>query len=127
MQEKIWGRKMEKITEKDIAEAKDEFEEKEIVDDEFKDDFIKKFKEIHTNNIVLAELFLKSYDYIKNFTKFKIEDKDIENLRKELYEYGSGRDYGCSFVMERIRRLVEKNRDKKIEIILLFKKIIQEE
>lgn len=123
------------LKELDIVKIKEKLGEKELIDDDEKEKIDELRKDFQVNSISFAKLFLKCYHFFDSnsdlLKEFKIGlnfyDKDIEDLRKELENYGSGADFGSSYVLERIRMIMDKNREEKVELINLLFKILREE
>lgn len=98
-------------------------------------------RNVYGNDIKLALIFSKCLNLIylnasliRNETKdFSIKLSqiaqiyDIQELRRITYSYGDGEDYGDYIFQERIRDIVENNRNKIVELINIFTKIFGDE
>ena len=115
------------------AFIKEIFEEKEIIDE----DELKRLKELRSkcglNSIVFGELYLNCFGYFSNnlhlfesegyFNNLKsvINEFDkVEELRNLFENYGNGEEWGAHYTGEKIKYLVNKDRNKLNKLVNLF-------
>jgi hypothetical protein len=128
-----------KFSDEEIDSLKTIFSDKEIIEQE-KFDELKKLKE-SMNEVNLGILFRDCFNILEiNCECFKDEEKDyskklnlflksfdVNEIRSLLRDYGNGKEYGDYLIERNIKRIVEANRDKYLELINFFFKIGSDE
>lgn len=116
----------------EISGMKSIAEEREFVIEEDKKE-IKKFKTYFSeNDLILAKLFIKAYDYflvnvyafplekLKEYLDFYKDNYNVEILREHLNEYHDGNTLGDFNKLGYIKTRVAMSRDAYLELIKLF-------
>lgn len=137
---KVVQKEEEKISNEDISYLKTFFEEKELIEDNEMENLKKYYKEIGRNSIILAKLFLTSYDYLvttmyslnneeitDRLRKYFLNFTEITYLRELLEDYGDGEDIGCYYIANKIKRYVIAQRPEMVHLINVFFSVFVEE
>jgi len=117
----------------EYANLKDKIEDKEIVDDDKREEMKELQKSMGVDSIIFAKLFLMCYDYFYNnlslFDDKKLESLvrsfDVVRLRELLEDYGGGTGFGAGDAKEKIKLLIK--REDMTELILLWFQVFGEE
>ena len=127
----------------DIDSLKSVFEDSEIISDEDKKMLNQKREKSRTNNLILGQIFLYSFDTLSDYSHlFEIEDnknlrrnvkgylsdfsKIVSELRELIGNYEEGQ-IGSYWDAERIKDYVKPNRDKMSGLVNIFFGIISGE
>lgn len=128
------------FTNNEIEDMKNMIEVDELIDSSIIED-LKKLKDKIGNNIALAKLFSLCYmqlyvnsmyfrsdgkDYITKLVKY-LSEFEIEPIKRYLDEYADGKEIGSDYTEEAIGNIVKKDREKMMELIMLFFSIFGEE
>ena len=128
---------MKKFSNEEIAKMREMIEDKELVEDDKLEDLSKLRNDIFVNSLFLGKLYLFCYDsFTMNLHLFKQYKQKLENFIKfedsgrlrDFFEiYGDGDGFGSNYTLHKIRKLVDKNRIKMLNVVDLFFRIVGEE
>jgi hypothetical protein len=112
------------FTEKELNDLKEIYSSKS-----FDFEKIEKIKELKGDDISLSKAFIESYDFLKlNLYQFDnkvlktkidsyLKEFEVSKLRELIDDYGKGEDIGSYIISERIKKIINSDRDKYIDLI----------
>lgn len=123
-----------KLNKESILKIKEIAQDKDIIDDSVMEELKKLNNKVSNNNVALAILYTKCFTLLDiNLLKFSTDDEDyskqvkefiynsdLPELRRLVNEYGSGEVYGDYIVSENIKLIINKDKEKCMEVIRLF-------
>jgi len=113
------------FTEKELNDLKEIYQS-----GSFDSEKIESIKDLtkNTSEIFIGKAFIESYDFLKlNLYQFSkvlrtkidsyLKEFEVSKLRELIDDYGKGEDIGSYIISERIKKIINNQRDKYLDLI----------
>lgn len=131
-------KKMCDLMQSELEDMKSFIEDGDLIDEDELEELRKESKSIFVDSVKLAKVFIKCYDYFYVCLK-AFKDKPYYNklrdylngfrnqeLRSKLEDYGDGKEFGDNYIFQNIKRIINIDRDRRIDLILMFSYVFLE-